>query len=56
MTNAELNEKRRRYCKKRLAQGWRQVGWIVPPDVYELVTDYKNTLMEKYKNEQASKT
>jgi hypothetical protein len=39
---------KKKFRSDRIAQGWRYVGWIVPPDIYQQVTEYKNNLMKAH--------
>ena len=41
-------EKQKRYYLKRMAEGWRNLSWIVPAEVYDKVYQYKNELMAEY--------
>jgi hypothetical protein len=34
-----------RHYQKLYSQGWKSIGWTLPPEVIQQVTDYKNYLM-----------
>ena len=34
---------------KRKANGWRPIGWMLPSELYQPLTDYKNNLMTEYR-------
>ena len=42
--------KEKRCYLKRKANGWKPLGWMLPPELYKPLTDYKNFLMKERKN------
>ena len=43
------NSRYKNFIRLKKLQGWKQLGVILPPDVFVKVLTLKNTLMEEYK-------
>jgi hypothetical protein len=44
--------KQQKYMKRKYAEGWKQLGGMLPPDIYKQVINYKNELMTHYRQTQ----
>ena len=44
--------KQQKYMTALHSQGWKQLGGILPPEIYQKVLDYKNQLMNHYRQQQ----